>query len=425
MNTILSGNIYYSKSPQELSVTEGGYLVCENGLSKGVYTQIPEQYKSFPVVDYKNGIIIPGLCDLHTHAPQFAYRGLGMSLELLDWLNTYTFPEESKYTDLEYAEKAYSDFVRTLSNSATTRACIFATVHLPATALLMEKLEASGIVSYTGLVNMDRNSAPTLQSKSAQDSISTTKEWIELTKDKFKNTKPMLTPRFIPTCSDELMRGLKTLQQEYYLPLQSHLSENLGEIEWVRELCPDSGTYAGAYNQFGLFGGEVPTVMAHCVWCSDEEREMLRSNGVFVAHCPQSNANLSSGIAPIRDYMNRKINIGLASDVSGGASLSIFCAMSDAVQESKLYWRHVDDNARPLSFTEAFYLATLGGGSFFGKAGSFEDGYEFDAVVLDDSKLATVYPLTAEERLERLAYLGGDSCVTDKYIRGIRYEQDK
>ncbi|MCL2080188.1 MAG: amidohydrolase family protein [Oscillospiraceae bacterium] len=425
MNMILKGNIIYSKTPQALCVTENGFLVCENGVSKGVFTKIPDSYSAFPVSDYNDALIIPGLCDLHTHAPQFAFRGMGMDLGLLDWLSAYTYPEEAKYSDLKYADYAYTQFASALSRSATTRACIFATVHADTTNMLMEKLESSGIAAYVGLVNMDRNCPDSLISGSAGQSPEMTQKWIEDTICRFENIKPILTPRFIPSCSDGLMERLKTIQKRFKLPVQSHLSENPDEVKWVKELCPDASSYAQAYDRFGLFGGDgAGAVMAHCVWCTHEEKQIILKNGVHVAHCPQSNVNIASGIAPIREYLDMGIRVGLGSDIAGGCHHSIFRAMSDAVQVSKLYWRLIDDSKKPLTISEAFYLATVGGGSFFGKAGSFDDGFEFDAVVIDDSSIVPVPPLCAQsglsphQRLERLIYLSDDNCIIDKYVRG-------
>ena len=398
---------------------ENGYLVCDGMHIIGAYQELPEQFRDAQIIDYKDRLIIPGLCDLHTHAPQFAFRALGSDLELLDWLEKYTFPEESKYSNLDYARKAYDVFVNAIRHSATTRACIFATLHSPATVTLMEKLEQTGIVSYVGKVAMDRNCPDILRQESAQAAYVSTKQWIRNTKDRFKNTKPIITPRFIPTCSDELMYRLKELQEEFSLPVQSHLSENKDEIAWVSDLHPHCHTYSHAYEHFGLFGGErTPTVMAHCVWCDDEEIELMKKNQVFVAHCSQSNFNLASGIAPIRKYMTNGVNVGLGSDVAGGSHLSIFRAMSDTVQASKLYWRLIDQNDAALTLNEAFYLGTEGGGRFFGKVGSFKSGYEFDAVVIDDSNIPTTNPLTIEERLARIIYCSDDSNVHAKYVRG-------
>jgi guanine deaminase len=291
----------------------------------------------------------------------------------------------------------------------------------------MKMMEDSGLVSYVGKVNMDREASEALTEESADISAYTTFGWINAVKDKFINTKPILTPRFIPCCTDKLMEELREIQMAYGIPVQSHLSESKGEIEFVKFLRPENPFYGDSYNEYDLFGKnddintDVKTVMAHCVWSTDEEVEMMRQNGVFVAHCPASNMNLTSGIAPIRKYLERGLHVGLGSDVAGGHSDSVFRAVTDAIQVSKMYYRMVDENCKPLVFSEAFYLATKGGGAFFGKVGSFEEGYEFDAVVLDDSILLHPQTLTLAERMERAVYLGLDEKgISAKFVKGRR-----
>ncbi len=416
---VLKGNICYAETKDQLSVTDQGYLVCCQGVSKGVYPVLPEEYRNLPVTDYQDMLIVPGMTDLHIHPPQYPFRGLGMDLELLEWLDTHTFPEESRYKDLDYAEKAYGIFAEDLKQSATTRAVVFGTVHVPATGLLMEKLEDTGLVTYVGKVNMDQNSTDDLRETDAVTALDATAAWIEETKGKYQNTRPILTPRFAPTCSGPLMEGLGKLQREYGLPVQSHLSENLSEIEWVKELFPWSSCYGDVYEHYGLFGGQAKTVMAHCVHSSDTEVELMKKKGVYVAHCPQSNINLSSGIAPIRRYLEEGIPVGLGTDMAGGANISMFRCMADAVGVSKLYWRLADQGKRPLAMEEVFYLATKGGGSFFGKAGSFEEGYELDALVLDDKGIRSTRTLGTKERLERCIYLAEEGKrLAGKYAAG-------
>ena len=414
---ILKGHIVYSVGPAALSVTENGYLVCVDGKSAGVFREIPEKYAGLPVEDCGDRLIIPGLTDLHMHAPQYAFRSLGMDMELLDWLNTYTFPEESRYADPDYAERAYDRFVHDLTRGATTRACIFGTLHREATGLLMRKLDASGLCTRVGKVNMDRNSPENLCEPSAAASLADTRRWLEDVAD-LRRCRPILTPRFTPSCTDELMAGLGALQKETGLPVQSHLSESPGEIAWVRALCPDTRFYGEAYSKFGLFGENGPCIMAHCVHSPDEEVEWMRKNGVFIAHCPQSNTNLCSGVAPVRRYLDEGLRVGLGTDVAGGAHLSVFRALTDAVAVSKLRWRLLDDSLAPLTFAEAFWLATVGGGAFFGKVGSFEDGYAFDALVLDDSSLPAPRVFSTQERLERIAYQLEERAIAHKYVDG-------
>ena len=424
---VIKGNICQTKNPRQLDLHERAFAVCIDGFSKGIFHTLPEEYARLPLYDYGDSLIFPGMVDLHVHAPQYAFRGMCMDLELMEWLNRYTFPEEEKYESLAYAEKAYGMFVDALKKGATARVCVFATRHRHATELLMRLMEESGLVSYVGKVNMDREASEALVEDSADISAYTTFGWINAVKDKFKNTKPILTPRFIPCCTDKLMEELREIQMAYGIPVQSHLSESQGEIDFVKFLRPDNPFYGDSYNEYDLFGKnddintDVKTVMAHCVWSTEEEVELMRQNGVFVAHCPASNMNLTSGIAPIRKYMDLGLHIGLGSDVAGGQSVSVFRAITDAIQVSKMYFRMVDEAYKPLLFSEAFYLATKGGGAFFGKVGSFEQDYEFDAVVMDDSILPHPQDLTLAERMERAVYLGLDEKnITAKYVVGKR-----
>ena len=420
---VLKGDLVFNKTKDRLETIENGFLVCRNGLTEGVYksfNEIPEEFRQFEMHDYSGHLIVPGLTDLHAHAPQYMFRGIWMDMELLEWLNTHTFPNEAKYADMDFARKAYRIYSDDIKKSATTRLVAFGTIHTDATLMLMDMMEESGVVSCIGKVNMDRNS-PDYLIETTEESVSETRRWLgEVNKKSYKNTMPILTPRFIPSCTDELMKDLGVISRESNLPLQSHLSENLSEIEWVKELCPWSEGYGDAYDKMGCFGGEGrKAIMAHCVWSSDEETELMKKNGVFIAHSPSSNNNLASGIAPVRRYLDRGLNVGLASDVAGGSNASIFRTVSDAIQVSKLYFRYIDDSMKPLTLPEAFYLATKGGGAFFGKCGSFENGYEADILVLDESSIPTPLDnLKLEERLERFIYLADERDITHKYVRG-------
>jgi len=415
---MIRGNCCYSKDKTHLEIVSGGYLVCIDGKSEGVYQELPEKYQTLPMKDYKDCLVIPGLTDLHVHASQYAFRGTGMDLELLEWLNTHAFSEEAKYADLEYAKKAYKLFAEDLKRGATTRAAVFATIHKEGTKLLMDILEETGLITMVGKVNMDRNAPDAIREPGAKEAVADTILWLKEIEGRYSYTKPILTPRFIPSCSDELMSGIKKIQAEYQLPVQSHLSENKEEIAWVQELSPDSDCYGDAYRKFGLFGGECPTIMAHCVYSTKREIDLLKQQGVYVAHCPQSNTNLASGIAPVRMYLDRNMHVGLGSDVAGGFATSIFRAMADAVQVSKLRFRLQDQSLLPLTMEEAFYMGTKGGGSFFGKTGSFEKGYELDAVIIDDRTLPHPQELTVRERLERVIYLSDERHIIGKYAAG-------
>ena len=418
MKQIIFGNFIFTKTPSEFEILEQTYMLIDDGIIEDTFKEIPEEYKNIKVTCYKDEIIIPGLVDLHVHAPQYQYRGLGLDKELLDWLNDYTYKEESKYKDLTYAEKAYGIFVDDLRKSATTHAVLFATVYKDSTLLLMDKLENAGLVTCVGKLNMDRN-CPSFICEQTDDSLKETEEWIgESQRRGYKNTKPIITPRFVPTCSDSLLKGLGEIQEKYNLTFQSHLDENPSEIEWVKELCPTKKNYTDVYHSFGLLNKKHKALLAHCVYLDEDEIDMIKENEGYIVHCPESNMNVTSGIAPIRRYMDEGMHVGLGSDIAGGSEINMFKAISHAVQSSKLRYRHVDSSFKALSESDGFYLATKGGGSFFGKVGSFEKGYEFNAIILNDERLRNAYPLSLKERMQRIIYLGDEREVRVKYIKG-------
>ena len=418
---IIHGNFIQSKNRFELEEIKDSNLIILNGKVEGFYKSIPEEYSKLDYFNYSDKLIIPGLSDLHVHAPQYQFRGLWMDMELLPWLENHTFPEESRYKDINYANEAYDIFVSDIKKSATTRVCAFATIHEEATLLLMEKLEESGLSGYIGKVNTDRN-APEILIEETEESIKATLDWIEKSKA-FNNIKPIITPRFIPTCSDNLLKKLGNISKLYNLPVQSHLSENLSEIAWVKELVPNSRSYADAYNCFGLWGINK-TVMAHCVYSYETELELLMNPNLYVAHCPDSNTNLTSGISRVTALLDKGVNVGLGSDITGGEDVSIFTAMKNAIKVSKLNTRlsHSEDSS--LTFAQAFYIATKLGGSFFGNVGAFIKGYDADIVVLDDSSIKTTLKkdLSLSERLEQYVYLKSNSEVYAKYVKGKKIE---
>ena len=395
-----------------------GLLVCEEGRVAGFFEALPTRYAHIPVTDCGDALVIPGMSDLHLHAPQYSYCGTAMDLELMDWLNAYTYPEEGRYRDMEHARAYYEIFTRDLLHTATTRAAIFATLHTDATLELMRQLDAAGLGAYVGKLNMDRNCPPDYSEHTTENGEKETRRFIEACREAgYARVHPILTPRFTPSVTDAYMEKIGLLARAYGLPVQSHLSESLPEIEWVKALCPDAKTYADTYARYGLFGGSCPTIMAHCIYCTEEEERMMKDGGVFIAHCPTSNENVIAGIAPTARYLRGGYAIGLGSDVAGGHTLNLFAVMAAAVQVSKLRWRCVDSAEKPLTLPEALYMATAGGGRFFGRVGLFEPGYAFDAVVIDDSANRNLRAFSPMERIERCAYLGG-AKVAAKFVDG-------
>ena len=399
--TILKGTIVSARSPERLDITENGYLIAENGVITGVFPKLPEQYAGAPVEDWGNALILQSFADLHLHAPQYPMLGMGMDLPLLEWLNTYTFPAEARFADSGYARTVYRQLARELAENGTTRVCMFSSLHTDATLILMEELERAGITGYVGKVNMDRNGAPGLLQETTEESRRETLRWLEACGD-FRLVKPILTPRFTPSCTDELMEFLGTLAAKQDLPVQSHLSENQAEMAWVRELHPDCLQYWETYAKYGLWNDR--TLMAHCVWSDQRERAAMKEAGVTVVHCADSNQNLCSGVAPVRTMLKEGLKVALGSDIAGGDHLSMFDVTAAAIRASKA--RRIMDGWETdfLTVPEGWYLATSAGAAYFGEQPGFAAGNPLHAIVLQDDRLPQSRPLTAAERLERCVY---------------------
>lgn len=412
----VKGNIIFTPKLGKYCVFKNSYIIVEGKYVKGIYEKLPEEFKNIHVKDYGDSLVIPGFVDLHLHAPQFANLGLGLDKELMPWLEAYTFPEEKKYSDLVYAKKVYAALIKELWKFGTTRSVVFATLHKETSKMLMDMFARSGLSAYVGKVNMDRNS-PDFLIETTEQSLKDTEEILIEYSNKYDLVKPIITPRFVPTCTTELMNGLGKLAYKYNTKIQSHLCENADEISFVRQLHPTSKNYASVYNEANLFG-QRPTCMAHCVLVDEDEIDLMVKNKVFAVHCPNSNNNLCSGMSPIRKLINSGIPVALGSDIGAGHSLSMINTMIAAAQVSNLNYSTKNKTEKPLSTTEIFYLATKGGGKFFGKVGSFEEGYEFDALVIDDSTLPIVKSLTLEERLQKFIYTGDDRNIKVRYIAG-------
>jgi guanine deaminase len=399
--TIIKGTVVSAPALGRLDVTENGYLIAEDDRITGVFPTLPERYAGARVEDFGDALVLQSFADLHLHAPQYPMLGMGMDLPLLDWLNAYAFPTEARFADVDYAREIYRTLARELVENGTTRVCMFSSLHTDATLILMEELEKAGVTGYVGKVNMDRNGMPGVLEETTEESKRETLRWLEACQD-FRHIKPMLTPRFTPSCTDELMDFLGKLAAERHLPVQSHLSENQAEIEWVRQLHPDCQQYWETYAKYGMWNDR--TVMAHCVWSDRRERQAMRDAGVTVVHCADSNQNICSGVAPVRVMLNEGLKVVLGSDVAGGDHLSMFDVVASAIRASKA--RRIQDDWQTdfLTVPEGWYLGTSAGAAYFGEKPGFAAGNPLHAVVLEDSALPQPHPLTPAERLERCVY---------------------
>ena len=418
---VYKAHVIYTKEKDRFEVMENGYVAVDaDGRVSGVASNLSSlDCEDAEVTDFGDRLLIPAMNDLHVHAPQYRNQGIAMDLELLPWLQKYTFPEEMKYADLGYAERMYRRFVRDLWRFGTMRACVFATIHTESTLLLMRLFQEAGMGALVGKVAMNRN-CPEGLSESVEEMVRGYESIIGELNGAL--VRPIITPRFIPSCTPEMLHACGELAAKYQLPVQSHLSENKDEIALVQLLEKESSCYGDAYDHYGLFG-QTPTVMAHCVWTEGEELELMKRRGVMVAHCPTSNFNVASGMAPIRKFLDEGLQVGLGSDISGGHDLSIFRMMVYAIQVSKIHYQRQREHpssgskARFITLSEAFWLATKSAGSFFGMVGTFEPGYAFDALVIDDSDLNHDH-YSLLERLERYIYLGDDRQIMHRFCQG-------
>ena len=415
MKTVYRANILFTKEKSHFEVVERGYVAVVDGCVTGVASDLKAlDADGAQVVDFGDCLLIPAMNDMHVHAPQVHNQGVAMDLELLPWLQNYTFPEEAKYADVHYAERMYRRFLHTQWLFGTMRSVVFGTVHTESTRLLMQLYQEAGMGAWVGKVAMNRN-CPDALKEDVEAAVAGNEQLIAAFNRPDALVRPIITPRFVPSCTPELLHACGELAAKYQLPVQSHLSENTSEIAWVAQLEPESQSYGDAYNRYGLFG-QTPTIMAHCVWTSGNELELMKRNGVMVAHCPTSNFNIASGMAPIRQFLDEGLRVGLGSDISGGHDLNMFRMMVYAIQVSKMQYQQNHEKAF-LTLPEVFWIATKSAGSFFGKVGSFEPGYDFDALVIDD---AVLYPseYSLLHRLERYIYLGDDRQIVHRFCRG-------
>lgn len=368
--------------------------------------------------------------DTHIHASQYSNCGLFGNTTLLEWLNTYTFPTEASLSEISEARRVYNRCIaRTLAHGTTT-ASYFATISVAATNLLADLCLALGQRALVGRVCMDTNAPTWYRDESVEDAIRDTRACIDHCRSIDPHgdlVRPVLTPRFAVSCTAELLHALSALQQETCLPVQTHMSENQAEIHVVRQAFPECPNYASVYEQAGLLGPQ--TILAHVVHVDEAEMALIKKSDSKVSHCPVSNTCLASGQARIRDLLDRGIDVGLGTDVSGGYSASIL----EAARHAILVSRHVamaGDERASLSVAEVLYLATRGGAEVLGLAdivGAWQVGMHWDAQRIrlgraDDP--STELPVdifgaeTWDERVRKWLFGGDDRNTVAVWVKG-------
>jgi guanine deaminase len=379
-------------------------------------------------------VLLPGLVDLHIHAPQFPQLGTALDVPLEEWLQAHTFPLESRYADPVFAEAVYTRLVETLLANGTTTALYFATIHLPATQRLAEICLARGQRALIGRVAMDdREQCPSYyRDASAEAAIADTRALIDFIRAMPGNARglvrPVVTPRFVPACTDALLAGLGALAQETGCHVQTHCSESDWEHEHVRARCGCTDTEA--LDRAGLLGRR--SVLAHGNFIEPADVARIRARGGAVAHCPLSNIYFAGAVFPLRRMLAEGLHIGLGTDIAGGASPSLFEAARQAVACARLLESGTDAGRPPeergmpgarIDVPTAFRLATAGGGEALDlPIGLFRPGYAFDAMAVQSGRPDGAVVFSPEESgetiLQRIVMGAGRGDIARVWVGG-------
>lgn len=402
---------------------DDGLLIVEDGhiLQCGEYNQVLAQFKrqqlenSLDIVEYKNHLIIPGFIDTHIHYPQTQMIA-AYGDQLLEWLNNYTFPTEQLFSCFDHAAKISKVFIDELLRNGTTTALVFGTVHKTSVDAFFGEAQKRNLRMIAGKVLMDRN-APEALCDTPETGYADSKALIE----RWHNVDRLgyaVTPRFAPTSSPNQLAKVADLLDEYPdVYMQTHLSENIDEINWVKSLFPEADHYLDVYHRAGLL--RKRSVFAHGVHLCDDECKMLAKHHGALAHCPTSNLFLGSGLFDLQQANTFNLKIGLGTDVGAGTSFSMFKTMSEAYKIQQL-------RKEKLSPFTALYMATLGGAialDIDDKVGSFKPANEADFIVLDLAstpliKFRTEYSKSLEDLLFVLNTLGDDRLIYQTFAYG-------
>lgn len=413
-----------SDIPQAIRFIEDGLLITEQGKVTWFGTWESGQNQITPdmtITHYPEQLIIPGLIDTHIHFPQTEMVG-AYGEQLLEWLNTYTFPTEIQFSDKAYADKIAQFFVQELLKNGTTTALVFCTVHPESVDALFEAAEQHQMRLIAGKVMMDRH-APDELCDTAESAYTDSKALIEKWHGKGRNLYA-ITPRFAPTSTPEQLEKAGQLKAEHPdVYVHTHLSENKNEIAWVKDLFPAQNSYLDVYHHFGLTGER--SVFAHCVHLEDAEWDCMHTTNSAIAFCPTSNLFLGSGLFPLKKTWEKQVKVGLGTDIGAGTSFNQLQTINEAYKVQQL-------QGDKLSAFESFYHATIGGAKALDldrQLGNFDVGKEADFVVLNlnATALQTLRQQRAkniEDALFALFTMGDDRNIQATYIFGQKaYEQ--
>lgn len=379
--------------------------------------------------------LLPGLIDLHVHAPQWPQMGKALDKPLEKWLNDYTFPLEARYADVDFARRNYTELVSAFLANGTTTAVYFATLHTESSVELARICLAQGQRALVGRVAMDDPSQcpDYYRDETAASAEAETRAFIravaELPGNTAKRVLPVITPRFIPSCTDDLLKRLGTVARETGCHVQTHCSESDWEHGYVKERLGKTDTVA--LHDFGLLTPK--TILAHSNHIEDDDADLIKKTGAGVAHCPLSNFYFANAVFPLRAMLDRGLNVGLGTDIAGGHSPSVFDACRHAITASKALNDGVDARIKPehrgrpgsaISFKEAFWLATAGAGGVLGlPVGKLEVGYQFDAIVIDTRAAGSdiyIHPAEdqPEDRLQKIIYNARRNNISRVWVDG-------
>lgn len=426
MTRVIRGQtLSFGETPGDLRhEKKGAVAIGDDGtiLWSGPISLLPRGFAAAAVDDYGDCLVLPGFVDAHIHFPQ--YRMLAApGKDLLDWLNQFTFPEESQYIDAGYASAAAEIFLDRLIENGTTTALAFCSVHRACAEALFAAAQARGMAFVTGKTMMDRNAPASVLDNaetSARDSEELYRKWHG--KDRLRYA---VTPRFVVTSSDGELRLASDLLKS--LPgalMQTHLSESIGEIELVKSLFPNLRDYTDVYDHYDLLGER--SLFGHGIHLSNRECARLSETGSTVVHCPTSNTFLGSGLMRMRHLREagRPVAIGLATDIGGGTNYSMLATMGEAYKVQML------TGYKPTA-AELFHMATRGNAERLhldDQIGSIDVGKWADLVILDPRAtpvLASRHELSQslEDVLFSLAILGDDRAVRATYVAGRKLHE--